>query len=54
MFDLWHRVPVFHRALYGAANVVLNSLNVYWFYKIAETAVGNIRSAKVKSSGKQE
>ncbi|KAI3654270.1 hypothetical protein MP228_000989 [Amoeboaphelidium protococcarum] len=37
-------VPLFHKTLYPLANVVLNSLNLFWFSKILSGMFSSIRS----------
>ncbi|KAF9991980.1 hypothetical protein BGZ79_003688 [Entomortierella chlamydospora] len=43
----WHLIIV-----YSLANVVLNSLNIYWFYKMIESLMKRFKPAKKGGKGK--
>ncbi|KAG0246201.1 hypothetical protein BGX31_003915 [Mortierella sp. GBA43] len=45
------RVPLHLIVIYSAANVVLNTLNLYWFYKMIESLARRFKPGKGKSKG---
>ncbi|KAI8598344.1 TLC domain-containing protein [Dissophora ornata] len=48
------RVPMHLIVIYSAANVVLNTLNLYWFYKMIESLVKRFKPSKGGKSSQQE
>ncbi|KAG0358180.1 DUF887-domain-containing protein [Gamsiella multidivaricata] len=46
VMDVLHQVPWHLIIIYSAANVVLNSLNLFWFYKMIESLMKRFKPSK--------
>jgi hypothetical protein len=47
VYNRWSEIPVYLSITYGTANVTLNSLNAFWFYKMIKSVASRVRGGVV-------